>query len=305
MNDTEAVSPRYAGLDTWGDAQILEALWEGQARAVAAVRPSLPAIAAAAGAMVARLAAGGGRILYAGAGSSGRQAALDGMELGATFGWPSERVAFVLAEGLLLDPGPRPSDEDDVENAGRQMDALAPSGADVLIAVAASGTTPFTLRAAEAARRAGALIVGIVNNDGTALLRLADHPVLLQTGAEVIAGSTRLNAGTAQKAALAFLSSLVMIRLGHVHDGYMVSMRADCAKLERRGARIVAGIAGCGEDAAAAALEASGGRIKPAVLALHGAAPPEAERLLAKTGGNLRRALGLLQVERGRGGGSA
>jgi N-acetylmuramic acid 6-phosphate etherase len=296
MSETETVSPRYAGLDTWSDAQILEAFWEGQARAVAAVRPALPAIAAAATAMAARLAIGRGRLIYVGAGTSGRQAALDGMELRATFGWPNERVAIVLAEGPLLDPGRRMSDEDDTRNAERQMQALGLSSADALIAVAASGTTPFTLAAAEAAKKAGALIVGIANNRQAPLLRLADHPILLETGAEVIAGSTRMNAGTAQKAALGFLSSVVMTRLGHVHDGLMVSMRTDCAKLRRRGARIVAEIAGSSEAEAATALQAHGGRIKPAVLALSGAEPAEAEGLLAEAHGNLRLALDLLRA---------
>ena len=138
---------------------------------------------------------------------------------------------------------------------------------------------------------AGALVVAIANNLGAPLLRHADHAILLDTGPEVLAGSTRMNAGTAQKAALGLLSSLTMTRLGHVHDGLMVSMRADCAKLEGRAARIVMRIAGCSERDARAALAAAAGRIKPAVLIARGATPNDAARRLERVGGNLRRAL--------------
>jgi N-acetylmuramic acid 6-phosphate etherase len=290
MSGTETFDPRYRLLDTWSDAEILAALWDGQERAVAAVRPALPAIAAAASAMAERLR-DRGRIVYAGAGSAGRQAALDGMELGATFGWPPERIAFVLAEGGTLNPAARGDGEDDVAAAQAAVAQFALGPADVVVAVAASGTTPFTVAAAEAAREAGALIVAIANNSATPLLATADHPILLDSGAEVIAGSTRLNAGTAQKAALGLLSSLVMTRLGHVHDGLMVSMRSDCAKLADRAARIVAQIAGCPEGAARDALAAANGSIKAAVLVVKGASATEAWRILDDAGGNLRVAL--------------
>jgi N-acetylmuramic acid 6-phosphate etherase len=294
MLDTEAMSPRSRGLDAWSDADILDALWEGQARGIAVLRPALPSIAAAAQAIAARIEAAG-RIVYAGAGSSGRYAALDGMELGATFGWPDERVAFVLAEGPLLAPGAaRGQREDDTDAARARIGELGLGVSDVLISVAASGRTPFTLAAAEAARAPGALVVAIANNPDAPLFRHADHSILLKTGAEVIAGSTRMSAGTAQKAALALLSTLAMTRLGHVHDGLMVSLRADCAKLSDRAARIAAEIAGSSQGAAAEALAACGGRIKPAVLVLRGADSARAEELLAEAGGNLRVALRLL-----------
>lgn len=293
MAGTETFDPRYRGLDTWNDAEILEAFLDGQARAVAAVRPALPAIAAAARAIAERIEPRG-RIVYAGAGSSGRQAALDGMELGATFSWPAERIAFALAEGIALDPGAEGSDEDDTANARAAIIDLKLGVADCVIAVAASGTTPFTLAAAETAKAAGALVVAIANNPDTLLLRHADHAILLDTGPEVIAGSTRMNAGTAQKATLGLLSNLVMTRLGHIHDGLMVSMRTDCAKLETRAARIVAEIAGSSLEEAAAALAGCGGRIKPAVLVVRGATTRQADALLARASGNLRVALALI-----------
>jgi len=291
MSGTEAIDPRYRGIDTWSDERILEALWDGQARAIGAVRPALPAIASAARAIAERLGETG-RLIYAGAGSAGRQAALDGMELGATFSWPAERLVFLLAEGLTLSPGVKSTDEDDTAAASAAVRALEIQSSDCLIAVAASGTTPFTLTAAEAAKSHGALIVAISNNPGAPLLRLADHAILLDTGPEVISGSTRMNAGTAQKAALGLLSSLLMTRLGHVMDGLMVSMRADCAKLVTRAARIVAALAGCGEVAAAEALAISQGRIKPAVLIARGVRPAQALEHLKQAGGNLRVALG-------------
>ena len=287
------MSPRYRGLDTWSDEDILDAFWEGQARAIAAVRPALPEIAAAARAIAARVEPDG-RIVYAGAGSSGRQAALDGMELGATFSWPEERVALVLAEGPQLRPGVVGGSEDDAGNARTMLKELALRRSDVVIAVAASGTTPFTMTVAELARQAGALVIAIANNRDAPLFAHADHAILLETGAEVLSGSTRMNAGTAHKAAFGLLSSLTMCRLGHVHDGLMVSLRADNAKLGQRAVGIVAEITGSTGEEAARALAACAGRIKPAALVTKGADPAQADRLLAEAGGNLRIALARL-----------
>ena len=290
MAQTETISPRYRGLDTWSDEDVLDALWEGQARAVAAVRPALPAIMAAARAMAARLGATG-RIIYAGAGSSGRQAALDGAELGATFGWPDERVRFVLAEGPVLAAGAAGGLEDDPRAGDAAMAALRPHPADAVIAVAASGRTPFTVAAALTARSAGALVIAIANNEGAPLLQSADAAILLQTGPEVISGSTRMNAGTAHKAALGLLSSLAMTRLGHVHDGLMVSLRAENSKLRDRAAGIVRAISGCSAAAASAALDRSGQDIKTATLVARGTDPNRAQALLRQADGNLRAAL--------------
>ena len=293
MTETETIDPRYRGLDTWDDQKILSAFLDGQARAISAVRPALPAIEAAAEAIAARIEPSG-RLIYTGAGTSGRQAALDGMELGATFSWPVKRLAFVLAEGFSLNPGVKSTDEDDTEAAVATIRDLKLGAADCVIAVAASGTTPFTLAAAETAKSAGALVIAIASNPNAPLFKHADHTILLETGPEVISGSTRMSAGTAQKAALGLLSSLLMTRLGHVHDGLMVSMRTDCSKLERRAARIVAAIAGSTPDVAATFLAKSDNRIKLAVLLARGASVAQADGILARAGGNLRVALGLL-----------
>ena len=290
MAETETMSSRYRGLDSWSDADILEAFWEGQARAIAAVRPALPALAGAANAMAERLRIGG-RLIYAGAGSSGRQAALDGMELGSTFGWPDDRVILLMAEGPVMEPRNAGTAEDDAEAARRQIGELLPRPTDVLIAVAASGRTAFTCAAAEAAHDAGALVVAIANNPDAPLFGPADHQILLETGAELISGSTRMNAGTAHKAALGLLSSLTMTRLGHVYDGLMVSMRPQNNKLQQRATGIVSAITGCPPEAAAEALDSCGGQIKEAALITRGVPQAEASRLLAEAGGDLRLAL--------------
>jgi N-acetylmuramic acid 6-phosphate etherase len=290
MAATETISARYEGLDAWPDEAILRAFSDGQENAIAAVRGAHAAIAAAARAIAARSGVHG-RLIYVGAGSSGLIAALDGTELGGTFGWPDDRVIFLLANGTTLTPGLAGGLEDDAVAADAAMRALNPRRDDTLIAVAASGATPFTLAAVEAARAAGALVVGIANNRAAPLLAAADMPVFLDTGAEVIVGSTRMNAGTAQKAALNMLSTLTMMHLGRIHDGLMVNLRVENSKLRKRALATVAHIAGCDDSVASRALDAAGNEIKPAVLIALGVAPSAAEQLLAETGGNLRSAL--------------
>ncbi len=294
MSTTETISPRYRDLDTWDDAAILAAFVEGQERAVAAVEAACGAIAEAARAIVDRLG-DAGRLIYVGAGSSGLIAALDGIELAGTFGWPEARTAFVLASGTELKPGMPGGAEDDAARGRAELAELAPKPVDVVIAVAASGSTPFTLAAVGAAREAGALTVGLANNPDAPLLRQVDAPVLLDSGAEVIVGSTRMGAGTAQKAALGLLSSLIMIRLGHVHDGHMVSVRADNAKLRKRAVRMLADIAHVDERQAMSALEACAGQVKQAALVARGLAPEDADRVLAETRGNLRAAMARIE----------
>jgi N-acetylmuramic acid 6-phosphate etherase len=287
---TETVAARYRGLDTWSDGEILDAFWEGQARAVAALRPALPAIAAASRALAQRLSSGG-RIVYAGAGASGLLAAGDAMEIGPTFDWPDDRVVCLLAAGTDLRPGVRGDVEDHGDRGLAEAQALALTDKDAVIAVAASGSTRYTLGVMEAAAAAKALTIAIANNAGAPMLEAADHAILLATGPEVISGSTRMNAGTAQKAALNMLSSLTMIRLNRVHDGLMVDLRVQNAKLRDRAVGILVGITGAVREEAARALAACKDRIKPAALVLSGHAPDDAEKILSKTAGSLRAAL--------------
>ena len=290
MATTEAITARYRGLDSWSGEAILAAFSEGQEHAVRMIRTAHPQIAAAAEAIAAR-SGPTGSLIYVGAGSSGLIAALDGMELGGTFGWPDERVALVLANGPLLKPGIAGGAEDDAEHGRAEIARLKAGRHDSVIAVAASGATPFTVAAASAARAADALTVGVTNNSGSPLVAAVDFPIVVETGPEVIVGSTRMNAGTAQKAVLNMLSTLVMIRLGAIYDGMMVDLRVENAKLERRAIATVMHIAGCPEKEAAAALERAGRSVKLAVLIAFGVAPDEARRKLAVSRGNLRLAL--------------
>jgi N-acetylmuramic acid 6-phosphate etherase len=287
---TETQAARYRGLDTWSDGEILDAFWEGQSRAIGSLRSALPSIAAAAQALAQRLQAGG-RVVYSGAGASGLLAAGDAMEIGPTFNWPDDRVFVLLAGGTDLTPGLK-GDVEDHDDRGRiEAEALNLTRNDAIIAVAASGTTRYTLAVMEAAAKAKALTIAIANNAGGPMLKNADHAILLETGPEVIGGSTRMNAGTAQKAALNMLSSLTMIRLNRVHDGLMVDLRVQNAKLRERAIGILMSITGADKDAAAKALAACNDRIKPAALVLAGHSPDEAERILNQVGGSLRAAL--------------
>ncbi|MGA1860770.1 N-acetylmuramic acid 6-phosphate etherase [Azospirillum sp. 11R-A] len=287
---TEDAANRYSRLDVWPAAELMTALWEGQTRALAACAPALPLVAAAVEAAADRLAAGRGRLVYAGAGSSAMVAALDGLDLGPTFDWPAERLVLLIAGGLDLSRGLAGAAEDD-EGAGRADAARAGVCADdVVVGLSASGASAYTVGVLRAAREAGALTMGIASSAGSPLLDAVEHPVLTATGAEVIAGSTRLGAGTAQKVVLNLFSTGVMTALGNVYDNLMINVRPENAKLRRRCTAMVARIAGVDEDAAGAALERHGD-VRRAVLGLAGLEAPEIDRLLTGTGGNLRRAM--------------
>lgn len=287
---TEDVSPRYADLDLWGNLQALQALHQSQLDAVNAVGPALPALAAAVDAAASGLKRGG-RLVYVGAGTSARIGVQDGAELTPTFSWPSEQLGFVIAggEGALLRAVENA--EDSAEDGARSIAAMGVGANDVVIGLAASGNTPFTVSALAKARELGALTIGVANNSGSKLLATSEHPILIETGEEPVAGSTRLKAGTAQKVVLNLFSTMVMVRLGKVYRGLMVHMRPTNEKLRQRAERMVAMITGCNAAAAAAAFAKSGGRIDLASLLAHGIGAGEAEALLKKHEGNLRKAL--------------
>lgn len=287
---TEDLDPRFTELDAWPLASAIEAMWDGQMSAVAAVRSALPALSAATAAAAETLGAHG-RLVYVGAGTSGRVAVQDGAELSPTFDWPHERVVFAMAGGMGALTASSEGAEDDSDDGARQMDLAMIGSSDVVIGVAASGTTPFTVAAIRRAGAHGALTIGIANNAGSPLLAAAAHPILLETGSELIAGSTRMKAGTAQKVALNLISSGIMLAQGRVYRGMMVNMHASNAKLRLRAARMVAELAGCDGAAASRALDAAGGDIKLTTLLLRGMALDEARATLAASNGNLRLAL--------------
>jgi N-acetylmuramic acid 6-phosphate etherase len=294
---TEDVDPRFADLDAWSTASAMEAMWEGQLAAVAAVGHALPAVTAATHAATEALG-DRGRLIYVGAGTSGRVAVQDGAELTPTFAWPQQRIGFIIAGGSSAFVTSVEGAEDDVDDATAQIDATKLSSHDVVIAVAASGTTPFTVAALQQAGRYQAVTIGIANNPGTALLEAAKYPVLVETGSELIAGSTRMKAGTAQKVVLNLISTGIMIRLGRVYRGMMVDMQTTNAKLRRRAEAMVARIADCSEAQAAHALEKTGGDIKLAALVVLGYDKAEAKAILARHKGNLRRVFADLSSDR-------
>ena len=291
---TEQISDRYAALDTWSVSEMVAAMFEEQIAAAAAVRHALPAIATAVEDAVPALQRGG-RLVYAGAGTSGRIGVQDGAELPPTFDWPSERVVFAMAGGLDALTRSSEGAEDD-ESAGAKAMTDAKVGAnDVVIGVAASGTTPYTIGALRAASAAGAVTIAVANNPDAPLLAAARHRILADTGSEVIAGSTRMKAGTAQKIVLNLFSTAVMVRMGRVYRGLMVDMRARNAKLRRRAAAIVGELVGCGEADATRHLDAADGELKAAVLIGFGLAQSDAAALLDRHGGNLRSAIAELR----------
>lgn len=288
---TEARHARAEGLDGLPPAEILSVLLDGQLGAVESVRKALPDIERAARLVAEKLAAGG-RLIYCGAGSSGLMAMADGLEMPGTYGITSERAPILLAggeESLRLLAG---GYEDDVELATSDVEGLDVDARDCMICVAASGTTRYTVCAAELGRARGAAVIGIANNAGTPLLEAADIAIFLASPPEVIAGSTRMGAGTAQKITLNMISTLMAVHLGHVHDGFMVNLHADNAKLRDRARRIVSVIAGTDMDRAGRLLDEADGSVKIAVLLAEGAdSPQSAGRLLESCNQNLRSAL--------------
>jgi N-acetylmuramic acid 6-phosphate etherase len=285
---TEMLHDEAKGLDARDPIVIARALAAGQAAAAAVVADASEAICAGAQAMAASIRAGG-RLVYAAAGSSGLMAASDALELGGTFAIPPRQIRILMAGGMPTGVEMPGADEDATDSLARDLADL--TAADTVITVSASGTTPFTLEAARLAQAKGAAVIGIANNAGSALLTMTDHPILLATPPEVVAGSTRMGAGTAQKIALNMLSTLMAVELGHIYDGMMVNVVADNDKLRRRAAGIVVAITGVAPDKAEAALAEARGQVKPAALIAAGLSPARADSLLEDTQGNLRAAL--------------
>lgn len=277
---TETIDPRYIDVDQWPTALAVDAMLEGQLAAIAAIGSQTAAIARAADAAADRLGEVG-RLIYVGAGTSGRIAIQDGVELHPTYNWPQERLLFLMAGGLSALTEAAEGAEDDADAARAEIGAARLGMHDVVIGVAASGRTPYTVAALAAARDAGALTIGIANNAGTALPAGADHGLVAETGTEIVAGSTRMKAGTAQKATLNLLSTAIMLRMGLIYRGRMVNMRISNDKLRLRGQAMVRDLAGVDMAAAGRALDAADQDIKLAVLIAMGAGASEARRLLS------------------------
>jgi N-acetylmuramic acid 6-phosphate etherase len=287
---TEDINPRYVDLDSWSTAEMIAAMYDEQLAAAAAVRGALGAITAAVDDAVPALKRGG-RIVYAGAGTSGRIGVQDGSELPPTFDWPTDRVVFAMAGGLDALTRSSEGAEDSAEAGEQAMTDVKVGANDVVIGIAASGTTPFTIGVLRAAKAAGAVTIALASNPGAPLFDVARHRILVETGSEVIAGSTRMKAGTAHKIVLNLLSTATMVKLGRVYRGLMVDMRARNAKLRRRAQAIVGKIVRCPESDAARYLDEAQGDLKTAVLLGLGVPRSKAAQLLESHGGNLRAAI--------------
>jgi N-acetylmuramic acid 6-phosphate etherase len=288
---TETPHPDHPNLDEYGTRALVDVLIEDQRLAAEAVKRAAPAIAVAVDAAVPRLDAGG-RLIYVGAGTSGRLGLLDSVELYPTFSWPPERAIAVLAGGVGALVRAVEGAEDDRERGASDLLAVDPTPDDVVILLAASGATPYTRGAVEAARNAGALTIGIGNNAQAPIALEADIGILLETGHEIISGSTRLKAGTAQKIALNSFSSAVMVRLNKVYGNLMVDLKPTNAKLKRRAVQLAMRATGATEARALEVLEQCDFHVKVAIVAIgKDLTPDQARARLAAKNDSVRAAL--------------
>jgi N-acetylmuramic acid 6-phosphate etherase len=288
---TERVDERYASIDTASVAELALLMNEADGSVPAAVRQALGQIVPAIEAVTGRLA-NGGRLLYVGAGSAGRMGVLDAAECPPTFNTPADLVQAVIAGGGDAVRVAVEGAEDDTD-AGRAMVAARDVGpADAMVGIAASGRTPYVVAAVRAARERGALTVGLSCNSDSPLSLAAQYPIEVLVGPEVLAGSTRLKAGTAQKLVLNMVSTIAMVQLGKTYGNLMVDLRVTNGKLRERALRIVERVTGASRRDAETALEAAGLDVKVAIVMLgRSSTVDEATQQLARYGGRLRAAL--------------
>jgi N-acetylmuramic acid 6-phosphate etherase len=288
---TEALNETHRDLDQYDTPSMIAAFVDDQTNAVAAVRRVTDELARAVEAALPRIR-NGGRLIYVGAGTSGRLGLLDSVELLPTFSWPKDRALSLLAGGREAVYRAVEGAEDSAEQGARDVEALSPQTNDVVLAIAASGSTPYVLGAIEAAKRAGALTIGFANNEGARVTESADIGIMLATGAEVISGSTRLKAGTAQKIALNTFSSALMVRLNKVYGNLMVDVKPTNAKLIRRCVNLTMLAAACDEATARTTLERCEFHVKTALVMIKKSMDvASARKLLDHAEGNVRKAL--------------
>lgn len=287
---TEGINPRTTGLDELSTAQLVQVLADEQRIAVDSVTAVRDQLAVAVDEISSRLHAGG-RLHYAGAGTSGRLGFLDASEMPPTFGTDPQLVCAHIAGGLRALTSAVENAEDDAAAGAREMREHVKKG-DAVIGISASGGAPYVIGAIEASREIGAWTLGVANSAGTPLLEVADLGIALLTGPEPLTGSTRLKAGTSQKILLNTLSTATMVRLGKVYDNLMVDVVATNKKLRDRALRLVMRLTQTGEQQARDLLQSAGGSVKVAVvMALHNADARQARDILESNGGSLRRSL--------------
>ena len=288
---TEQRNPRSRGLDRKSTLDILRALNREDARVAPAVRRELPKIARAVDAIVKALSEGG-RLFYIGAGTSGRLAVLDAAECPPTFGTPPKMVQAIIAGGARALQHASEGAEDSAAGGARDLRRAGLTSKDVVVGLAASGTTPYVLGALAYAKRRGAVTVGVTSNPKSPVARAARIAIAPDTGPEAISGSTRMKAGTAQKLVLNLLSTAAMVRLGRVYENWMVHVALTNQKLRRRGVRILEEATGVDASTAEHAVRQAGNDLATALVMLKAdIGAPEARKRLAATGGNVRKAL--------------
>lgn len=292
---TEQPNPRSADLDTKSSLEIARMINAEDASVAVAVERALPQIAQAIDWIVEALSSGG-RLIYVGAGTSGRLAALDAAECPPTFNTDPARVQAIIAGGVKAFTGALEAEED--SRIAHEIRKRRVSEKDVVVGIAASGRTPFTVAALQAARRAGTKTVAITSNRSTPLEKAADLAIITETGAEVVCGSTRMKAGTAQKMVLNMLSTGAMVRLGYVYSNLMVNMRRNNSKLAERAVRTLCYALGIPEDEARLALKKAGNS-PPVAIVMHEAkaARADAEKSLREAKGNVRDAIRRSKVQ--------
>ena len=287
---TEKRNPRTAAIDTLSALEIITLINDEDAKVAAAVKQELPHIARAVDVIVARLKRGG-RLLYFGAGTSGRMGVLDASEIPPTYNTPPEMVQGFIAGGENALRQSAEAAEDDAKAGAALVQSLKVEKNDAVVGIAASGNTPWALGVIAEAKARGAATIGLSCNPGSKLTQAADIVITPVVGPEVIAGSSRMKAGTAQKMALNMLSTASMVQLGKVYGNLMVDVRPTNAKLRRRARRILQEAADVDAETARQTLEATGYQVKPAlVMLLTGASFENAQQLLDRNDGSVRQA---------------
>jgi N-acetylmuramic acid 6-phosphate etherase len=295
---TEQPNPASANLDTKSSLEIARIISSEDAKIAAAVERALPQIAQAID-WIAEALASGGRLIYVGTGTSGRIAALDAAECPPTFGTDPKMVQFVLAGGRKALGAAVEADEDSDKLGVFEIRKKRPGKKDVIVGIAASGRTPFTIAAVEWARRAGAKTVAVTCNPGTALEAAAELAIVVETGPEVVSGSTRMKAGTAEKMVLNMLSTGAMVRLGYVYGNLMVNLHQKNSKLAERAVMIVQRALRLDRNHAKALLRSAGNSV-PVAIVMHSAdvTKQDAKTALQSSQGHVRRAIALAAVNR-------
>ena len=286
MSETEVRNINYANIEEWDNASILSGLMKSQQKAFDSVKNSLGEIENAVSLAVKKIQKhSSSKIVYVGSGTSGRIGMLDGVELIPTFGWSNERLKFCFSGKDVSKPSE--GSEDDIELAKNDFNKSSINSNDVVICVAASGTTKYTVAILEMAKKIGAMTIAIFNNNKSSLLNNADIKIYLSSGSEFLAGSTRLAAGTSQKIALNLFSTCLMIRLHKVYKGFMVDMKVSNAKLRKRAENMLSEITSCDISRAKEILVETNYNIKLSILMLNNYSKDESIKLLNDNDGNL------------------